>query len=246
MQSAHEQRRELGSLTARATRDLRALFAYLDGAPIETIRATLADVIPVIAIEYGDAAAALAVDWYDEQRAAAAAAGVFAASPSLAPNADRYDALVRYGIGPLFGDSADPESRALALSLVGGGLQRIIANLHRDTIADNAKRDPAGPRFARLASPDSCAFCRLLATRGPVYYSEATALSVGGKRRQRPLGSRYHDWCDCIAVPVWRGKYQEPGYVAEWRQAYEDSPLSNGVRDLSTATAAMREVLDAK
>lgn len=69
------------------------------------------------------------------------------------------------------------------------------------------KRDKHRPRFARVPSATlnyhghdkytkqhgSCAFCDMLASRGPVYYSRETAGEF----------NHYHPGCDCRVVPFW-------------------------------------------
>lgn len=76
----------------------------------------------------------------------------------------------------------------------------------RDIVQDVADDWP-GVAWARvLTGPTSCSFCAMLASRGPVYTSEAKALYKGGQRVDK-----YHDGCDCEAVLVqnystWEGK----------------------------------------
>jgi hypothetical protein len=50
--------------------------------------------------------------------------------------------------------------------------------------------------YAHLTDVGSCAFCAMLASRGPVYKTAATA---GGPRGR---GVRYHDYFACLALPV--------------------------------------------
>lgn len=77
----------------------------------------------------------------------------------------------------------------------------------RETVKEVA--DQAGEEigWARVLTGDSsCAFCAMLASRGPVYRSDKTALFRGGAP-----ADRYHDGCDCIAVLVrkefpWEGE----------------------------------------
>lgn len=52
-----------------------------------------------------------------------------------------------------------------------------------------------------LTGAEDCAFCVMLASRGPVYGSRARALFAG----DNPF-ERYHNNCDCIAVPVYTSK----------------------------------------
>jgi hypothetical protein len=57
-----------------------------------------------------------------------------------------------------------------------------------------------------LTGATSCAFCAMMASRGPIYSSKKAALYRGGSG-----ADRYHDGCDCLAVLVrnphlWEGQ----------------------------------------
>lgn len=175
--SAAERQEAFRALTTLSRRDLAAIWRKLDLSHPDRLAEPLAQVLAEIADKYGTAAASLAADWYDEARADAAVGGAFTAAPAQLPDADRFDALSRWGVGPLFG--ANPDAAA-ALSLIAGGLQRIVIDQARDTTAGNVALDPSGPTYARHASANACAFCAMLATRGAVYASSGDALRVTG------------------------------------------------------------------
>ena len=105
-------------------------------------------------------------------------------------------------------------------------LMRHTLNAGRRAVEDTARlgrvrnavsKKPVTQRigYARvLTGNESCAFCEMLASRGPVY-SEDTAT-------RRADGRRYHDGCDCRAVLVvegqpWRGEEEYLRLEAEWR-----------------------------
>lgn len=96
-----------------------------------------------------------------------------------------------------------------------------------------------------LTGAESCAFCAMLASRGPVY-SEDTVVTTGKPREVRPRqvhyrnsgatgghtyvsgsrreGEKYHDHCDCIAVLVvkgvpWNGEQQYHDLKDLWDDA---------------------------
>jgi hypothetical protein len=71
----------------------------------------------------------------------------------------------------------------------------------RETVQEAA--DDAGEEigWARmLTGPKSCGFCAMLASRGPVYRSDKSAMFRGGAS-----ADAYHDGCDCVAVLVRKG-----------------------------------------
>lgn len=110
-------------------------------------------------------------------------------------------------------------------------LKRHVLNAGRNAVEDTAKlgrvrdassKKPAGRRvgYARvLTGRESCPFCAMLASRGPVY-SEDTVT-------RRKDGRRYHDGCDCRAVLVvegkpWNGQAAYEKLEAQWNQVAGD------------------------
>jgi len=180
--SAH--RRELQTLTGLAGRDLDKFWRQFTTA--DMARDGLLDVLPLLVDLYGSAAATLGADWYDELREQAEVRGSFRSIPAELPDRGRTDALARWGIAPLF--AAEPDFTS-ALSLVTGGLQRIVANADRQSVTASAVADPRARGWERRTT-GGCDFCRMLAGRGAVY-SEATA------------DFESHDNCHCLAVPRW-------------------------------------------
>lgn len=91
-------------------------------------------------------------------------------------------------------------------------------------IADYEDNDGVVLGWARvLTGEESCSFCAMLASRGPVY-TKQTVLTKGN-------GTRYHDNCDCIAVLVikgqhWEGHNQFRALQKLWNDSYE-TPDSN-------------------
>lgn len=94
----------------------------------------------------------------------------------------------------------------------GGGFEA------RPASKEEARRPAVYPvGWARvLTGKDNCAFCIVLASRGPVYSSRHHASSTSSKRwdkEGRQWANSYHDNCDCLVVPVydsenWAGKAQ--------------------------------------
>lgn len=185
MPSPSEVRSALVGLTALARRELRQAWVVVEGRNAEQVRDFLMDVVPAIADKYGVAAAALAADWYDEVRDQAGAAGRFLAEPAPLPHSSRYEALVRWGVDPLYQGAPD---ELAALARVAGGLQKIVVNMHGQTLTESAERDPAAQGWGRQARGDGCDVCKALAGRGFVYKGATADFAT-------------HDHCHCVAVP---------------------------------------------
>lgn len=107
--------------------------------------------------------------------------------------------------------NADRQAQAVATA------QRHAAAAGRDAVVDAARHDPEALGYARVATGAStCAFCLMLTSRGPVYRSADSALLRDG------TGEPYHDWCDCIAAPVfvrddWPGREDYLSAARAWR-----------------------------
>lgn len=106
----------------------------------------------------------------------------------------------------------DPAVVRTVTDRVTATVERHIRQVDRETIVATAEAAPAEIGWARvLSGAENCAFCAMLASRGPVYRSDKSALSVVGDRRGRTRGTRqlgegYHDHCDCDAVLVREGQ----------------------------------------
>lgn len=200
------------------------LLALLTGdVPVAQVEAFTADLVAA----YGDTAALAAADWYDDLRDQADVRGRFRARMAEPAPPEQAAAVARWAIGPLFG--AQPDQRQ-ALEHLSGGVQRLVLQPARETIAANVDADPADARWARVPSGrTTCAFCRLLASRGAVYHSEETA---GG------MANGYHGACDCVPTPVWPGE-QEPYDVDAFLEEYNAARAKAG-GDPNAILAQMR------
>lgn len=190
---ADEQRRALEVLTGRSGEALARLFAQVDvsGDPAKLAK-LLAELLPEVTDPFGSAAASLAADFYEELRIASAATAPMQTTLAAPAAQGQVDAMARWSVGPLFG--ADP-APGLVLARLTGSLSRLVADQHRKTVEANIDADPEAPSYARHASANACAFCAMLATRGPVYRTAASAggvtgVSLGGRdyRKLRKLG----------------------------------------------------------
>lgn len=187
MPTVQQYRADLDELVRLANRDLRAL--WLEVADARLARDALIEVLPLLSEAYGSAAGTLAADWYDDLRAEKGVRGRFQAIVGDVADRGRTDALARWGVEPLFAEVPD---LAAAIGRTEGGLQRIIADVGRDTVMRSSIADPQAGGWQRVAA-GGCGFCRMLASRGAVY-SESTVR----------FGA--HDDCRCTAAPAFDGE----------------------------------------
>lgn len=87
------------------------------------------------------------------------------------------------------------------LNYLAGTMDKEVKSGGREAIATNVKADRSKGRkvrYARIPDLDACPFCDMLASRGFVYHSDASA---GGGASHGTEFDRYHPFCNCqIAV----------------------------------------------
>jgi hypothetical protein len=169
-------------------RDLLDFLGALDFGRPEAVQPALFEFVPALVSQYGDVAASVAADWYDELRASEGVPGGFRAPLAPLIPAEQVNARLGYATrssGPLWlGDSATLN-----------GFLSLMANEYalqpgRDTVMQAAHKDKAA--YARIPEPGACKFCLMLASRGFVY-SKSTA----GQTK------KFHGKCRCNVLPTW-------------------------------------------
>ena len=169
---------ETEGLARMARRDLQRVFALVE--PGESASEALNDLLPGLVREYGAMGAAVAADWYDEQRELAEARGLFQAIPT--PASDR-------GARALIGWSLlEATSDQTLLTLLAGGVQRRIADHVRSTVAQSSIQDPMSRGWVRVGRGE-CDWCRQYLD-GEVHYVEGYDFPA-------------HDHCRCSVRPEW-------------------------------------------
>ena len=201
MAGEERQQAALARLYALAKREIADALKMVDPGDAAAVADVVYTYVPVIAERYGLAAGALAADWYDDVREAAEVAGYFRATPAELPTAGRYQALAGWVAG-----KDDVET------LVAGGVQRIIANAHRETVMRSAFADPRAEGWARFSAggDGSCPFCYMLISRGAVYTDRSVKFGA-------------HDHCNCGAGPVWKGARYEVDKYRKSARRREDA-----------------------
>lgn len=199
---------DLDELVRLASLDLSVLWQQISDGVIA--RELLTQVLPELTAVYGSAAGTLAADWYDEARESSRVVGGFRARVAPLPDAGRTDALAGWAVEPLFSDEPD---LLTAKTRAEGGMQRIIANVGRETVMGSSVEDPRARGWQREGAGE-CGFCAMLIGRGAVY-TEATA----------DFGA--HDHCKCSAVPAFEG---EPKPVKEFAPGPEQASEADRAR----------------
>lgn len=143
---------------------------------------------PELVTTYGDVSALLAADFYDMLRDVPPSSASFRAAFAQPVDPGKARGATRWAVGALFEENAE-----LFTSQILGATQRLVAQRGRDTIFDNAGRDPVRTAVARIPSgTDTCTFCIMLASRGAAY----TDLVSAGEMND------FHDNCDCVPTVI--------------------------------------------
>jgi hypothetical protein len=108
------------------------------------------------------------------------------------------------------------QAMSLALSATLGAGYRLSADAGRATIRNTTARDPNALGYARVTDGRPCAFCAMLASRGPVYKDEHTA-------RVALDGDVYHDKCGCHPEPAYYRDQNWPGRGREFQKLWNES-----------------------
>lgn len=205
-------------LSRRITRDIRKAWTALGAYSPEGKRDALLDIVPGLVATYGDAAAAVAIEYF-EQTTGARGTIHEGSTP----------AAVQGSIRALVGGLWDGKE-AEAISLVIGSATRHMLQAGRSSIYRSTRSTP-GLRFARVPEAGACDWCRIMSSRGAIYLTRETA---GGE------GNDYHDDCACLATAVRDGDdlpYDAEALYAEYKDAW-DAAGGSGVQ----AGAVAREM----
>ena len=183
----------------------KRLDAYLQRFPEASVadaRDFAISVVNAAVDAYGDAASTLAADLYDT---------LADASPKTLPTATvdtsdvsgYVDRDVRYQAGKLVEGAPTEFARAVAMSVSDQ-----VSRLANSTMMRNVGRDRV--RYARVPlGVETCDFCAMLASRGFVYRTAASAGEM----------SHWHRNCRCKVIPGMEGDFTVEGYSGEQYEA---------------------------
>ena len=111
-----------------------------------------------------------------------------------------------------------------ALVNVSGAVSRDVLAGGRDTIFAEERRDPRTTGVARITGAAPCAFCAMLASRGPVYMSAESAGQIEGQEMD------WHPHCDCSIEVAYEGYEMNARSLAQREQWKQSDGTLNGFR----------------
>ena len=207
--------------------------------------------VPGLIDRWGNVNAAAAAKYYDEQRLAWAKANptAFVSSSAGRKNqknsqtqkAQRFaaarlksqvylaqipkfdapklaDPIVGYGMARFTEEGFD-----VMRDQVSSAMTRAVASYNRDTILYNASIDDAVVGVQRVAEPDSCAFCAMVAFGSGIMY--------GRESRVSSYAIDFHNNCRCSIETLYVGDNPiRPDYYDQFEQEYADSYSGGGTK----------------
>lgn len=131
--------------------------------------------VRALVVHYGRASSAEAMRFYRNQRRVAGVSGQppRLPIPKAQPEPD-VRAAVERALSPLYGP-VDAKTLDTAEKVLTSEVEGMVLDQSRTAIIDASQNDQAAKGWARVTEPGACSFCRLLATRGAVYKTEASA-----------------------------------------------------------------------
>lgn len=197
-----------------------------DGEPFHVVKDGLRDLVPLIAHDYGDAAGALAQDYYEMAREAAEIPGFVDLGPAARVNGEAVDNSIRWSLRHATGEL--PQLELLSTEL-GASIARKVLDVDADTITSASVKDKRSVGWSRLTDAGACAFCRMLADRGAVYTGASVRFAS-------------HDHCGCTAMPMFNN---ERNYRAVKTLPYQASQRRLSEAQRATMRARVRDYLGA-
>lgn len=209
---AEQHRVQQVTLRASVSRDVVALLRDLfDPANADRAWPAIRSMLATTAQQQYGTSATLAITYYGQARGEADAGGSFIPiTPTALAEELLKVVLDATGIAAFKRAISLGKSPEEALQIEGvtlsGAVSRLVLSGGRDVILGNVRKDRQAVGWARITDAHPCAFCAMLASRGPVYRSKQTAKFEA------------HDHCACMPVPAWS---RDEAWLQHSRDLYE-------------------------
>lgn len=179
------------AVSARVEAELAQVMARIDFTDALAAREALFAAVPPLVERWGDVAATVAAEWFEEFRESQGVSGSFRAQLADLVSPDIINARLGYATresGHLFRGQLTELGNFLSLMT-----NEYVLKPGHDTVMYNAKRDKVA--YARVPEPGACKWCLMLASRGFAYSSKAAASTKDGER--------FHGHCRCHSMPIY-------------------------------------------
>lgn len=169
---------------------------------------------------YSQAAISLSRDHYIDMRALAGVTAAFTVPVVDPPSTEAAQAAIVAALAgaDLAPDLDEPAIATAVQNLIEGITQLLVTEAGQDAIWTALEEDPRSVGWARVVRPGACAFCRMLATRGPVYRTERSASFLAHHADEHGGGD-----CQCGVEPLFKKDYVAPDHVKSDQQTWSET-----------------------
>lgn len=225
------------ALRAATLKDLLALWGTVDARDLSTSIHVFVRAAVVLARANNRDSAGLAARYFrlfrDAERVPGTATARLAQPAPVDEAAARLRGAALTGIvdARRAGNSVQAAQRA-GFIRAAGAMVKLVLTGGRMTVIGSVRDDREALGWGRATSGSACAFCRMLASRGPAYKSKRSA------------DFQAHDACACSAEPTYEGSEPSPQalrYRREWEAAQQlaAKERAEGIERPNTANNAL-------
>lgn len=222
------------AVRAGSLRDLVTLWRAVDPTRLGATIETFARAAAILAGRDFERSSSLSGLYYRLFRTAEGVPGAAVASLAPRPSTEALAGELRGAalkgiITARRGGLSVPLAAERGLVRVTGALTKLVLGGGRMTLVRSALADRQALGWARATSGQACAFCRMLASRGPVYKSEKSA------------DFQSHDDCACTPEVVYEGSTgtsQASEYAEQWAAA-QRAARDSGTGSTGTSNNAL-------
>lgn len=230
------------AIAARAEQSSRALWRRLDVQDLDRSELTwLPAQVELLRRSFGESQA-LTEEYVSQYRATEADGPTGPFVSPIFPAAAMASTMHVHGplrVKAYIGKGASPSgAHGAALNKFTGMVRRQTLMGGRMAIDSTSGADQSAIGWRRVTGSNPCTFCAMLASRGPVYSSEDTALQRAGVKLH------YHGHCKCSAEIVygkWIPSDAEQLYIEEYERAAKQADAAGEPRTQETVLWRMRE-----
>lgn len=245
------------ALSAALVTALRRLWPTLDLNDVEGTLPRYKAGVAALIDHFSSAAISLSADSFDAMRANAGVHGGFTTPIADLPAPEKVQASLGWATSPLTvtgGDASvhEPPSGdtvTIVQHRVEGAASKVVADAGRNQMIESILADKRVRGWVRVARPDACAFCRMLATRpilatsGAFYRTEDTAGRNANARFTGEGDYKFHNSCHCTIAPVYADAYEAPAHTRADAALWQDATAGHGGVD---ALNAFRRAVEAQ
>jgi hypothetical protein len=113
------------------------------------------------------------------------------------------------------------QAKDVSLVEAAGSATRSVLTGGRRTSLQLVENDKKAIGWIRVTDGDPCAFCAMLASRGP-FYKDRRSFDESDARFEGPGHFKAHDNCACILEPVYYKTARWPGRASEFNKLWGD------------------------